>query len=179
MLKRVTISKVPVVQKDSNFIMFFTQSIFKLLLVQILHGVYINRKKKTLKQIINGLKTRIINCKYLFGYEGRFCFTYPDYFHSGFLLFFLKNPALLGVFDVHHKHSKACEGRRNNPLEYTEAKLKTFRFSSYFHSGKQKSRNEHRLEETTSKQTNESQLWHFCFSIKTLSLRVEDIESYS
>ena len=88
MLKRVTISKVPVVQKDSNFIMFFTQSIFKLLLVQILHGVYINRKKKTLKQIINGLKTRIINCKYLFGYEGRFCFTYPDYFHSGFLLFF-------------------------------------------------------------------------------------------
>lgn len=88
MLKRVTISKVPVVQKDSNFIMFFTQSIFKLLLVQILHGVYINRKKKTLKQIINGLKTRITNCKYLFGYEGRFCFTYPDYFHSGFLLFF-------------------------------------------------------------------------------------------
>ena len=88
MLKRVTISKVPVVQKDSNFIMFFTQSIFKLLLVQILHGVYINRKKKTLKQIINGLKTRIIICKYLFGYEGRFCFTYPDYFHSGFLLFF-------------------------------------------------------------------------------------------
>lgn len=88
MLKRVTISKLPVVQKDSNFIMFFTQSIFKLLLVQILHGVYINRKKKTLKQIINGLKTRIINCKYLFGYEGRFCFTYPDYFHSGFLLFF-------------------------------------------------------------------------------------------
>lgn len=38
-------------------------------------------------QTINWLKIRIINCKCLFGSEGRFCFTYPDYFHSGFLLF--------------------------------------------------------------------------------------------
>ena len=54
MLERVTRSKLPVEQKDSNFIIFFTQSIFKLLLMQILHSLYINHKKqKTFKQIIN------------------------------------------------------------------------------------------------------------------------------
>lgn len=32
--------------------------------------------------------------------------------HTHFLLSFLKNPVLLGVFDVHHKHSEAWEGRK-------------------------------------------------------------------
>lgn len=111
---------------------------------QIMKKVNYNIKVKI---IFKGIPT--MNCVLL-----SFLSWFSRKLHTRFLLFFLKNPALLGVFDVHHKHSKACEGRRNNPLEYTEAKLKTFRFSSYFHSGKQKSRNGHRLEETTSKQTN-------------------------
>lgn len=45
--------------------------------------------------------------------------------HTHFLLSFLKNPVLLGVFDVHHKHSEAWEGRggKKKPLEYTKTKL--------------------------------------------------------
>lgn len=109
----------------------------------------IMKKNYNIKVIITFKGISTMNCVLL-----SFLSWFSRKLHTRFLLFFLKNPALLGVFDVHHKHSKACEGRRNNPLEYTEAELKTFRFSNYFHSETKPSRNEHRWEEKTSKQTN-------------------------
>lgn len=52
--------------------------------------------------------------------------------HTHFLLSFLKNPVLLGVFDVHHKHSEAWEGRKKKKILWNIQKpnLQCFGFTS-------------------------------------------------
>jgi hypothetical protein len=61
-------------------------------------------------------------------------FWFSKKLHTHFLLSFLKCPVLLGVFDVHHKHSEAWGGRTKKSFK----KLNYFllRFLSYFHLGK-------------------------------------------